>query len=75
LRSPVSIRWEKIQRKPYLDTIEKLTKPKYKEEKFKAYRGEKMKQISLQTRGRAGYWWLMPVILVTQEAESRRILV
>jgi hypothetical protein len=34
-----------------------------------------VKEIQLKTTLRARYWWLTPVILATQEAEIRRIMV
>jgi hypothetical protein len=30
-------------------------------------------ELGFKTWGQAGYWWLTPVILTTQEAEIRRI--
>jgi IS30 family transposase len=33
----------------------------------------RIKPSILEKRSKAGHWWLMPVILATQEAEIRRI--
>jgi hypothetical protein len=34
-----------------------------------------LKTKSLKTKGTTGHWWLMPVILATEEAEIRRMAV